>query len=94
MLSPRNFQIIENARIVKSFFGTRPAFNDPGSRDKDGRALRDCMRGFDRRARAPKSWSQLIEENSEFEEIPADGKQRGDARTIRQTVPTNCSSAA
>jgi hypothetical protein len=36
----------------------------------------------------------LIEENLEFEEIPADGKQRSDARTIRQTVPTNCSSAA
>jgi hypothetical protein len=80
--------------LQQSFFGTRPAFNDPGSRYKDGRIRRACTRGFDRRARAPKSWSQLIEENSEFEEIPADGKQRSDAPTIRQVVPTNRSSAA
>jgi hypothetical protein len=38
--------------------------------------------------------TQLIEENSEFEEIPADNGQRSDARTIRQTVPTKSSSTA
>jgi hypothetical protein len=38
--------------------------------------------------------SQWIEENSEFEEIPADDGQRSEARAIRQMVPTKSSSTA
>jgi hypothetical protein len=75
------------------FFGTRPAFDKPGSRNKRGRIRQASTRGFDGRTRAPKLRPQLIEENSEFEEIPADGKQRREACTIRQTVPTKSSSA-
>ena len=68
-----------------------------GKRNPDGKK-RD--RGIDEArpreanlgVKPPSCPSQPIEGYREFEEIQADHGQRSDAREIRQTVPTTCSS--
>jgi len=48
----------------------------------------------DRGVKLPRASPHLLEGNPEFEEIQADDEQHIAASTIRQTVPSTCSSTA
>jgi hypothetical protein len=89
------FKSLKMCGLRQQSFGTRPAFENPGSRNKlkierfDGPTHAASTEGA-----GAEFLCQSIEKNSEFEEIPADDRQRSGEPTIRRMVPTKSSSTA
>jgi hypothetical protein len=80
--------------LFRPFFGTPPAAINSGSlkthrENREGRYMKYLAL-----VRVVKLSRRREEHNLELEEIWADDEQSRNTRTIRQTVPTNCSSTA